>query len=241
MYSPVSQSGYPQAGILHALDARAKLVGALVLVVALVTTPSEVVARYLYFGVAVFGVLGFSRMRLGHVLRQSAVVLPLVLLVMVAGLLGGSAGEAVFTRLWALAWKAWLGILIALWLTAVTPFPDLLDGLARLRLPSVVVLLTGFIYRYLFVLAGEVLRMRRAMQARGFRLRRLGQAREIGHLAGTLFLRSHERAERSYLAMLARGYGDGPHRPTRRPLTALDYAFVAVAVVLAAAIRILPT
>jgi cobalt/nickel transport system permease protein len=48
--------------------------------------------------------------------------------------------------------------------------------------------------------------MRAALAARAYRPRHLGQAAAIGRLVTALFLRSYERGERVYLAMLARGY-----------------------------------
>jgi cobalt/nickel transport system permease protein len=68
-------------------------------------------------------------------------------------------------------------------------------------------------YRYLFVLSDEVLRLRRAREARSAVLpgrkgggSLLWRAKVAGSMAGQLFLRSLERSDRIYSAMLARGY-----------------------------------
>jgi cobalt/nickel transport system permease protein len=67
-------------------------------------------------------------------------------------------------------------------------------------------------YRYLFVLADEVLRMLRAKSARSPRLAHkpkpsiLWEGRVAGSMVGSLFIRSIERSERVYSAMLSRGF-----------------------------------
>jgi cobalt/nickel transport system permease protein len=91
-------------------------------------------------------------------------------------------------------------------LAATTPVADLLRGLDRLRVPRVITAIAGFMVRYLGIVAGEAQRMHVARQSRGYDPRWLWQARGMAASAGTLFVRSYERGERVYLAMLARGY-----------------------------------
>jgi cobalt/nickel transport system permease protein len=67
-------------------------------------------------------------------------------------------------------------------------------------------------YRYVFVFAGELLRMRVAMRVRGYRNRfNRHSYRTIGHVAGTLLVRGYERSERVGQAMRCRGF-DGRFR-----------------------------
>jgi cobalt/nickel transport system permease protein len=61
-------------------------------------------------------------------------------------------------------------------------------------------------YRYSFILIDEMQRLKRARDSRCFGGRWLWQLKVIGHMIGTLFLRSYHRGERVYLAMLSRGY-----------------------------------
>jgi cobalt/nickel transport system permease protein len=63
-------------------------------------------------------------------------------------------------------------------------------------------------WRYLHVLAGEVSRMKRAREARGYLASWFWQAASTGPLIATLFVRSLQRGERVYLAMMG-GLYDG--------------------------------
>ena len=102
---------------------------------------------------------------------------------------------------------------MAILLTATTQFPDLMHALRHLRVPHVLVAVISFTYRYLFVLTDEAVRLMRARQARSAKpIKGKGggsivwRARVTGYMVGQLFLRSYERSERIYNAMVARGY-----------------------------------
>jgi cobalt/nickel transport system permease protein len=130
----------------------------------------------------------------------------------------------------AVAAKALIGVVAALLVTATTTFPATLRGLEAMRVPKVFVLIAAFMYRYLFVIADEVARMRQALAARGHRPRHALQAGAIGRVASALFLRSFQRGERVYLAMVSRGYRGS--MPWLQPLAfaRADAVFVAVVV-----------
>jgi len=107
--------------------------------------------------------------------------------------------------------KAWLSILSLILLISTTKLTSLLKGLEQLRMPKIMVMILSFMYRYLFILVGEVLCMRQARDSRNFGGNRWRQLRTTGNMIGTLFIRSYERGERVYVAMLARGF-DGQSR-----------------------------
>jgi cobalt/nickel transport system permease protein len=91
-------------------------------------------------------------------------------------------------------------------LTATTRFSDLLGVLWRLRVPALLVTTLALMHRYLFVLLEESGRMQRARRSRTFVSGRVSAWRGGAEVAGLLFVRASERAERVYLAMCARGW-----------------------------------
>jgi cobalt/nickel transport system permease protein len=80
--------------------------------------------------------------------------------------------------------------------------------------------------------------MRTAMTARGYDPRWLSQARPIASSAGTLFVRSYERGERVYDAMLSRGYTGAMPAIDSRSTSAQDWAVALILPLLAAATAI---
>lgn len=102
--------------------------------------------------------------------------------------------------------KGTIGVITAIILSATTSARDLLLGLERLRVPAPLVNIATFMLRYLNVINDELGRMKIARESRGFETRGIASWRILAQTIGALFIRSYERGERVYLAMLSRGY-----------------------------------
>ena len=211
---------------IHKLDPRTKLIASLAFILTVVLTPANnwrVFACY-FFIIAVLLVI--SKLPPLYILKRSLVIFPFVFLIAVfipflkEGEIAGSYNiwlwqvSVTYSGLLVLAnvmVKAWLCILSLILLSSTTKLAGLLKGLGRLGVPRVMILILSFMYRYIFVLADEVMRMQQARDSRNFGGNRLHQLRTIGSMVGTLFIRSYERGERIYAAMLSRGF-DGQIR-----------------------------
>jgi cobalt/nickel transport system permease protein len=148
------------------------------------------------------GLIGLSRLSPRWLLRRWLLLEPFVF--GVAGLmLFQPDGGAKF----ALAlFKTNLCLLVTLLLSNTTRFTDLLGVLRRLHVPWLFITTLTLMSRYLFVLTDESLRMRRARASRTFQASRKFQWQTLSSVAGLLFVRASERAERIYDAMCARGW-----------------------------------
>jgi cobalt/nickel transport system permease protein len=73
-------------------------------------------------------------------------------------------------------------------------------------MPKPLVAITSFMIRYGDVITDDMRRMKIARQSRGYDPRWFWQVRAVATSAGALFIRSYERGERVYVAMLSRGY-----------------------------------
>ncbi len=107
--------------------------------------------------------------------------------------------------------RSWMAVQCFLLLTMITPIHHVFWALEKLGLPSLLVSIISFTYRYLFVMSAEASRMmtaRRARQTGGQSVRVPLDRRmtSIGGMIGSLFLRGLERSERVYAAMIGRGY-----------------------------------
>jgi cobalt/nickel transport system permease protein len=92
------------------------------------------------------------------------------------------------------------------------PLDATLKAAYALCVPGLLVQLLLLTYRYTFLLADELVRLRIALRLRGYRNRAsLHSYRTVSHVAGTLLVRSHERAERVGHAMRCRAF-DGRFR-----------------------------
>jgi cobalt/nickel transport system permease protein len=96
---------------------------------------------------------------------------------------------------------------LVLVLLATAPLMTTLKAAHVLRVPGLLIHLLALTYRYVFVVLDELARLRIALRVRGFRNRAsLASYRTIGHVTGTLLVRSFERAERVGQAMRCRGF-----------------------------------
>lgn len=106
----------------------------------------------------------------------------------------------------AILFKSLLSLFTVALVLATTGFHRVVAALQQLHVPAVFVALLSFMYRYLFVLVEEAARLLRARDARAPTQRVVPRLVTTGHLAGSLFLRSYERAERVAQAMVSRGF-----------------------------------
>jgi len=163
-----------------------------------------------------------TRFPLGHVLRfmrwPAIFLLPLAVILPFTG----DAGEIASLPLLHLhiPWSSqgvYLGLLflirglgaslVAMVLVGAAPFTVTIQALYDLGLPSTLSQIFLFAYRYVFLLNEELMNMGRSMSCKGFMKRSdLRTAQVLAMSMTMLFIRSYERAEAVYLAMLSRGY-----------------------------------
>ncbi|MCL6591299.1 MAG: cobalt ECF transporter T component CbiQ [Firmicutes bacterium] len=96
-------------------------------------------------------------------------------------------------------------VMAALILLATSGINEIGTALLSFRIPRVFVMQLLFMYRYLSVLMEETARSLRAYQLRRFEGRGI-QRKAWGSLVGQLLLRTIDRAQRIYQAMLCRGF-----------------------------------
>jgi cobalt/nickel transport system permease protein len=184
-------------------------------VIVVVATPIQNLIAYGLFFTLLLILINSSQLPFKTVFIRSLVEIPFVLFALLmpffgtgekVNLLGLSLYEA---GIWAGAGiiaKGTLGVITAIILSATTSARDLLAGLEKLRVPAPLVNIATFMLRYLNVINDEMGRMKIARESRGFEATGIRSWKILAQTVGALFIRSYERGERVYLAMLSRGY-----------------------------------
>lgn len=205
----------PGTSPVHRLPAHVKIVGAVVMVLAVVATPRTAFVVFGLHLLVLVGVWVVARLPPGWLAARALIEAPFVVLAVLlpffatgprTELWGLSLSVDGLLAGWNILVKGTLGVLVSVTLAATTPLRDLVAGLSRLRVPAMVCVIATLMLRYLEVIAAEARRMRLARVSRGHDPRFLWQIGPTVRGVGTLFLRSYERGERVHLAMLARGY-----------------------------------
>ena len=216
---------------IHSLDPRVKVLVTLAFIISNALLPD---GAWIAFALAWLFILVaniFSQLGIGFTFRRSFIALPFALAaITVLFSIPGQPVSSFHFLMWnftitdagllrfvSIVVRSWLSVQMAILLVATTEFPKIVHALNHLRVPTIITVIISFLYRYLFVLVDEVLRLLRARQARSAALavaaagksaggNVMWRARIAGHMAGQLFLRSYERSDRIYNAMLSRGY-----------------------------------
>ena len=245
--------------LIHRLDPRVKLGLIVAFILTTALSPNGAWAVYILLFALAISIELLTDLGVGFYLKRAFLATPFILaalplLVTVKGTALLNLPFAItisaegLIRFLSIALKSWISVQMAVLLASTTPFPDILIALRAGRLPSLLVAIIGLMWRYLFVLADEALRLIRARQARSgespdSQYRPGGsvfwRARVTGGMAGSLFLRSLERSDRIYAAMLSRGY-DGEIRSLPRPgISASGWAVLILGLMLLAILLVI--
>jgi len=248
-----------RASLIHQLDPRVKVVVALLFIVSNSLLPDGAWPAFVASWSMVLLIGYLARLSAGYAFKRSFIALPFALAAVTVifttpgtALTGWTWGSHSFTitgagltRFASIVVRSWLSVQMAILLTAVTQFPDLMHAFRHLRLPHVLISIISFMYRYLFVMADEAGRLMRARAARSARPAGGGgggslrwRAGVAGGMVGQLLLRSFERSDRVYNAMLARGYQGRLLTMNPHIMTANDWLTGGVALLLIGLIQL---
>ena len=244
-----------RTGVLQRVDPRLKVVGLLVLLVAvgLVHHVSVLVAAY---GLTLV-LAALSGLPIGFFVKRVWLFVPIFtgIVVLPATLSIVTPGQVVLT-LWhwhgspqgftapglttaaLVVTRVGTSVSLVVLLTLTTPWTRLLAALRALAVPKIFILIIGMAYRYIFLLLATVTEMYEARKARTLAATRhdRGGRRFLAASAGALFGKAHHLSEEVHQAMVARGY-----RGNARTLQTFRFRAVdglAAGIVLATAVAI---
>lgn len=212
---------------IHNLDPRVKVLVTIAFILSNAILPNGSWSAFALAWLVLLMINDQSKLGLGFTFKRSFVALPFALVAISAifsplgeplmewnlGIITLIPTDYGVIRFLSILARSWLSVQMAILLVATTQFPDLIHAFEHLRVPRILTSIIAFLYRYLFVLTDEVFRLLRARDARSAGLpgvKRGGsilwRAKTTGNMAGQLFLRSYERSDRIYNAMISRGY-----------------------------------
>ena len=232
---------------VHRLEPRTKLIASLAIILTILLSPPSSWNVFAVDLLMLLGLVGLAHLPFKYVLRRSLVILPFVVMIAIFIPFFKEGKEVWGWNIW--LWhisltneglsalvnviiKAWLSMLCLIVLTSSSKFVDLLQGMQQLKAPAIFVQIISFMYRYIFVLVDQVMRMQMARDSRNFGGNRWIIFKTMGNMIGTLFIRSYERGERIYAAMLARGYTGEFPSTSRSQFRLTDATFSAALAVL---------
>ncbi len=167
---------------VHQLDPRVKVVVTVLFIISNVILPDGAWWAFLLAWGFLLLLNRLAQFRFSYLFKRSFIALPFAMaavtvLFTIPGetLTSWTLGSRTLTitdgglvRFVSILLRSWLSVQMAILLTAVTQFPDLMHALHHLRVPGVLVSIISFMYRYLLVLVDEAIRLLRWAKQDGF-------------------------------------------------------------------------
>lgn len=127
--------------------------------------------------------------------------------------------------------RSMAAVILILTMLGSMRFDTTIKALYTLKVPKTLVQMLMFTYRYIFVIIDEFMSMWRAMSAKGFNPRtNMYGLSVMGNMVGMLIVKSYERGERVYQAMISRGYTGNPKTRTAFAMRRTDYVLSTILV-----------
>jgi len=199
---------------IHRLDPRAKVVTTLFFIICVVSYGKYEILRLLPFFLFPAFLIGMADLPVGFLARKLIIVSPFVLFI---GIFNPFIDREIIYQLGTLrvsgGWFSLVSILLrfiltvgaALLLIATTGFTAICMSLEKLGAPRIFAVQLLMLYRYLFILIEEAIRILRAYTLRSVSDKKV-RYHIFRQILGNLLLRTIDRAQRIHLAMLSRAF-----------------------------------
>ncbi|MGS0680800.1 energy-coupling factor transporter transmembrane component T family protein [Shewanella sp. 0m-8] len=204
-----------QETLINRLDARAKLISSVAILMAVVSQDSYAIAALLPLYLYPMVILVTADIPMRFILPKLLLALPFIILL-------GILNPLLDTSIWQTPWGSyvsagWLSLMsiilrlllcvsIAILLLATTGIQGIVAGLQRLAVPNVLTTQIYLLYQFFFIIAQELLVMLNAYQLRRINRQAAIPLHFYQHLMISLFHKTVQRCTRIYEAMLARGF-----------------------------------
>jgi cobalt/nickel transport system permease protein len=202
--------------VVHKIDPRIKLLLLFCFLIFIAVT-SNLKLMGFYWGIAAV-LMVVSRVPFHFYFKKLILITPLVLVFSFFIYLSYSQEHRIAVTMEALSgyyplWdilalmaaKIYLSILVITLLGSYTHFNDFLWSLRRFRLPLIVTILSRVVYTYIFIFIDELHRIMRAYKSQT-PVRRVSRLKVYSHIVAGIMLRSMDRSNYIYRAMLSRRF-----------------------------------
>ncbi|KJJ84457.1 Cobalt ABC transporter CbiQ, permease subunit [Candidatus Omnitrophus magneticus] len=238
---------------IHRLDARVKTITFLIFILFIIFTAPDYYLSFLIYGLILSILITLSKIPLRFVVTKTLVLVPFVLMIAVFipffkqgeilaefsfyGMKAEITGAGLI-MFWAVIIKAYLSMLCVILLISTTVFTSFLKALEKLYMPKVFIMIMSFMYRYIFIILDELMKMNQAKLARGAKNRGWFNVKVLSNMLGVLFVRAYEKGENVYLAMNARGFQGDIRTLEQFRITKFDIMFLIIIISCLSGIKI---
>ena len=195
-----------------------KILSTFFIVISIAFSNVESLFQILLHSLIVFSIIFISRIPIKIYLKRLTIDIPFIIFALFLPFLSSANNDIIYTfmgidvfktgllDMFAILFKATLGLSMGIILTAVTTNIELIYGLQKLRLPQIIIAIMSFAIRYIDVFIDEFKRVKVSMRSRGYEEKGIKTLLPIAYASGAMLIRGYERGERVYLSMISRGF-----------------------------------
>lgn len=231
---------------LHKLEPRAKVISFFFAVLIIASEPRGELIAFSFYYLIISATILTSKIPVLYIFKRCLFASPFIIMAAlffpISAILGGdptlaNTGNSLNISV-SILFKAYGAIILLTILTSIEKFHRLLKGLRSLKMPASLGIISALMYRYSFILYDEYLRTTRARESRTAGGLKTSKIKVYGHQMALIFLRSWDRAEIIYKAMLSRGFtGEFPDSSSSK-ITNTDIVFTIFFISLFITIRV---
>lgn len=228
---------------IHRADPRAKIIVSCIFILAVATLPNESVLKFCLYLLLIFITGAISGVPISHIALRVATIYPFVAMI---AFFMPLIHHFNISRPAGYGWWVAFGIFIKSSLCAgclallisTTRFANLLKGLEKLKVPSMMIAVLSFMYRFIFILIDDAMKLHRAILLRSNGNFSMNKIKIYGNAIGVLFIKTYGRAERVYYSMVLRGFDGEIKTINELKFTITDSFFCCFSILIIIAIRI---
>lgn len=223
---------------IHRLDARVKVLITLIYIILVVSFPKYEIVKLVPFFLFPVVFITIGEIPLNFLIKRVLIVSGFVFFIAIFNPILDRKVAFYFLNIpisygfisfFSIFIKFFLTISFLFLLVATTSFSGICYALRYFKVPEIFVNQLLFLYRYIFVLAEETMRMVRAKDIRSFG-KNGNDIKIFVKLTGNLLIKSIERAERIYYAMLSRGFNGIMPYLRKKKIDIYDIVFFLVSI-----------
>lgn len=218
---------------VHRLDPRIKVITTLLYIIMIVSFNRYQLTGLLPFFIYPVFVLYLGNIQAGYIIKKVLIVSPFALIIALFNLFfDRTAIFTVYSFSITGGMISFISIMLRFFLTAVTAFiliattgfVPLCFALTKIGIPSIFAIQLLFLYRYIYVLIEESIKVIRAHHVRAFNNKI--KLKTFSYIIGHLLLRTINKAEKIHTAMLSRGFHGRIRINKRLKIKKTDILFV---------------
>ncbi|MCG8568535.1 MAG: cobalt ECF transporter T component CbiQ [Spirochaetes bacterium] len=202
-----------QRTFIHRIDGRIKILTTLLFIIVVISFHKYTISMLFPYLIYPLFLLTLGNIPLSVILKKVLILSPLVIFI---GIFNPIFDQSLFLKIGTIpvssGWISFLSIIIRFFLTvsisfiliSITGFYHVCIALTKIGVPNVFALQLMLMYRYIFLLIDESIRLVRAHQLRAFQSKI--RMKHFIYMISHLLIRTIDRAENIYNAMLARGF-----------------------------------